>query len=62
MNQIEQLAFKLGQQLNIQNSQICTAESCTGGGLANAITSVSGSSSWLNLDLLPIQILKNINN
>jgi len=43
------LAEKLGQQLQIQNAKVTTAESCTGGGLSSAITSVAGSSNWFEV-------------
>ena len=36
----------LGQQLLERRWQLATAESCTGGGLAAAITQVAGSSAW----------------
>jgi len=49
MSNLIKLASKLGQQLNIQNSYVCTAESCTGGGLAHAITAISGSSNWFDV-------------
>jgi nicotinamide-nucleotide amidase len=40
------LAVSLGQLLTARKWQITTAESCTGGGIANVITSVAGSSAW----------------
>jgi len=40
------LALSLGQKLTNDNSTIATAESCTGGRLSAAITSVSGSSAY----------------
>ncbi|KXI28123.1 CinA family protein [Paraglaciecola hydrolytica] len=43
---IELLAQLLGQKLVTRNWTISCAESCTGGGLGYAITSISGSSSW----------------
>ncbi len=43
---IEQLAARLGQQLKQRDWKISTAESCTGGGLAAAITTIPGSSAW----------------
>ena len=46
MDQISLLAAQLGAQLKTLNAQVCTAESCTGGGIAEAITRVPGSSAW----------------
>ncbi len=46
MDQISLLAAQLGAQLQTLNAQVCTAESCTGGGIAEAITRVPGSSAW----------------
>ena len=44
--------FKLAEQVgsNLQQKQqtLCTAESCTGGGIGYAITEVAGSSAWFN--------------
>jgi nicotinamide-nucleotide amidase len=40
------LAARLGQALLEKNAQVTTAESCTGGGIAEAITRVAGSSAW----------------
>ncbi|GAC15711.1 CinA family protein [Aliiglaciecola lipolytica] len=45
-NKIDSLAKKLGQQLKQKQWTISCAESCTGGGVAFAITSVAGSSDW----------------
>lgn len=42
------LAKKLGEILLSQGKQISCAESCTGGGIAYAITSTAGSSGWFN--------------
>lgn len=42
----EILAEQLGQLLLANNANVTTAESCTGGGIAQAITSVAGSSAW----------------
>lgn len=39
-------AQTLGLQLLAQNATVATAESCTGGGLAQAITEVPGASGW----------------
>jgi nicotinamide-nucleotide amidase len=40
------LAAELGQRLQAQDAQVSCAESCTGGGIAEAITRVPGSSAW----------------
>ncbi|MBX2867083.1 MAG: CinA family protein [Acidiferrobacterales bacterium] len=37
---------QLGQRLKSQNASLITVESCTGGGVASAITEVAGSSEW----------------
>lgn len=44
--QLTQLAAELGRQLLRAKAQVSTAESCTGGGIAEAITRIPGSSSW----------------
>ena len=46
MDPISQLAAELGHQLQTLNAQVTTAESCTGGGIAEAITRIAGSSAW----------------
>ena len=46
MDPLFQLAAELGQQLHALNAQVTTAESCTGGGIAQAITRIAGSSAW----------------
>lgn len=43
---ITQLAERLGQALACRGEQVTTAESCTGGGVAEAITRIAGSSVW----------------
>lgn len=45
---IEELAKQLGDQLKIHHLKLATAESCTGGGLSYAITSIPGSSAWFD--------------
>lgn len=45
---IEQLAGRVGEQLKSRDWKIITAESCTGGGLAYALTSIAGSSGWFD--------------
>ena len=46
MDQISQHASELGLLLKALNAQVTTAESCTGGGIAEAITRIAGSSAW----------------
>lgn len=43
---LTRLAAELGERLLRQNRQVTTAESCTGGGIAEAITRIAGSSAW----------------
>lgn len=43
---INHLAQHLGKQLHQQQAQVTTAESCTGGGIAEAITRIPGCSAW----------------
>jgi nicotinamide-nucleotide amidase len=40
------LAEKVGYALKSQSAVLATAESCTGGGIAQAVTAVAGSSEW----------------
>lgn len=40
------LARKLGERLKARSEMLVTAESCTGGWAAQALTAVSGSSAW----------------
>src|SRR3990172_10459908 len=40
------LAAQVGALLKAHGLMLATAESCTGGGVAQAITDVSGSSAW----------------
>ena len=46
--QIFNLSQQLGQALLQQKATVTTAESCTGGGVASAITEVAGSSKWFD--------------
>ncbi len=48
LNDTYQLAFELGQLLRSKALLSATAESCTGGGIASAITEVPGSSVWFD--------------
>lgn len=45
---IEQLAIQVGDKLKAREWMCVTAESCTGGGVGYAITSVAGSSRWFD--------------
>lgn len=47
-NTINSLCIKLGETLITHNLTVCTAESCTGGGVSYAITAIPGSSSWFD--------------
>jgi nicotinamide-nucleotide amidase len=42
------LSQNVGEVLQLQGLVLVTAESCTGGGLASAITEVPGSSAWFD--------------
>lgn len=42
----ESLALEVGRRLLASRVLLVTAESCTGGAIAQAVTSVSGSSAW----------------
>jgi len=46
LQDLTQLAAHLGKQLLALQAQVSTAESCTGGGIAEAITRTAGSSAW----------------
>ncbi len=43
---LTRLAAELGRRLQALGAQVSTAESCTGGGIAEAITRIPGSSAW----------------
>ncbi len=45
---ISGLAEALGQSLKNKGLMLATAESCTGGGIAEAVTRISGSSAWFD--------------
>lgn len=49
-NQLEltKMVQQLGDALATENRVLCTAESCTGGGIAALLTSVAGSSAWFD--------------
>ncbi|HHW4401524.1 TPA: CinA family protein [Aeromonas hydrophila] len=46
--EIEHLAIELGKALGQRGWLAATAESCTGGGVAAAITDIAGSSGWFD--------------
>lgn len=48
LNQKKELARSLGELLLAKQASVATVESCTGGGLAFALTEVAGSSQWFN--------------
>lgn len=47
-----QLATALGEALRPRAWRVATAESCTGGGVAAAITAIPGSSAWFEYGLV----------
>lgn len=49
---ILQLSNLLGEKLLAHQWRVATAESCTGGGIAAAITAVAGSSAWFEYGLV----------
>ena len=48
MNELETLAERLGQILLNRGEWLATAESCTGGWVAQTITAIAGSSAWFD--------------
>lgn len=49
---VMELAESVGQLLETRQWRIAAAESCTGGGIAAAITSIAGSSAWFEYGLV----------
>jgi nicotinamide-nucleotide amidase len=47
------LATLVGARLKAKGLKLATAESCTGGGVAQAVTAVSGSSEWFDRGFVP---------
>ena len=47
-HEITALATELGARLKGRGMMLATAESCTGGGIAEAVTRVAGSSAWFD--------------
>ena len=48
MSEVGALAERLGVALRCAGLRLVTAESCTGGGIADAVTAVPGSSEWFD--------------
>ena len=48
MDSTTEAAARVGQALKARNLLLATAESCTGGGIAQAITDIPGSSEWFD--------------
>jgi len=46
--ELDRLAARLGERLRDAHDRVVTAESCTGGWIAKAMTGVSGSSDWFD--------------
>ena len=44
----KELAAAVGRLLKAKGEKLVTAESCTGGGVAEAITAIAGSSEWFD--------------
>lgn len=47
-HELDQLATQLGERLRAARDHVVTAESCTGGWIAKAMTGVAGSSHWFD--------------
>lgn len=45
---LDQLSAAVGAKLNADGKILATAESCTGGGIAESITRISGCSAWFD--------------
>ncbi|MES2998875.1 MAG: CinA family protein [Pseudomonadota bacterium] len=52
-SQVHAVAEQLGIQLKERHLRIATAESCTGGQLAQTITAIPGSSQWFERGFIP---------
>ncbi|HQU78329.1 MAG TPA: CinA family protein [Azonexus sp.] len=48
MSELEKLAEHLGRELLNRGEWLATAESCTGGWVAQTVTAISGSSTWFD--------------
>ncbi len=47
-NELRELAETLGDRLRATHHRLVTAESCTGGWIAKAVTDIAGSSEWFD--------------
>jgi nicotinamide-nucleotide amidase len=47
-NDLIELATRVGQTLQAKGLLLVTAESCTGGGVAQAVTEIAGSTGWFD--------------
>lgn len=45
---MKRIATQVGAALHVQGMMLATAESCTGGGVASAVTEIAGSSAWFD--------------
>lgn len=52
MSETIELANQVGQALRMRDLLVTTAESCTGGGVAMALTEIPGSSQWFECGLV----------
>ncbi len=48
LKEFEDLAADVGHQLRVMKLKLATAESCTGGWIAQTVTSITGSSGWFD--------------
>ncbi len=48
MNELDELAVRVGAALVASGDVLATAESCTGGWIAETVTTVAGSSAWFD--------------
>ena len=48
MTELEDIAQRLGATLLARGEWLAFAESCTGGGMAHAVTAIAGSSGWFD--------------
>ncbi|MBV8032407.1 MAG: nicotinamide-nucleotide amidase [Betaproteobacteria bacterium] len=46
MSELDSLAAQVGKKLKAASQSLVTAESCTGGWVAEAVTAIAGSSDW----------------